>query len=60
MDRVEVPKLDNQRTEFFTDEESDRLMKTLENWPCRESAAFVKFTLFTGMRRGELFKLHLG
>jgi len=60
LDRVEVPKLDNQRTEFFTDEETDRLMKTLDGWPCRESAAFVKFTLFTGMRRGELFKLTWG
>ncbi len=57
MDRVEIPKLDNQRTEFLTDEESDRLMKTLDFWPCRESAAFVKFTLFTGLRRSELFKL---
>jgi integrase len=57
MDRVEVPKLDNQRTEFLTDEESDRLMKTLATWPFRESAAFVKFTMFTGLRRSELFKL---
>jgi integrase len=57
MDRVEIPKLDNLRTEFLSDVESDRLMKTLDTWPCRESVAFVKFTLFTGMRRGELFKL---
>lgn len=57
MDRVEVPKLDNLRTEFLTDEESGRLMKTLDTWPCRESAAFVKFTLYTGLRRSELFKL---
>jgi len=34
-----------------------RLMETLENWPFRESAAFVKFALFTGLRRGEIFKL---
>ena len=57
MDRVEIPKLDNLKTEFLSDEESDRLMKTLDNWPCRESAACVKFTLFSGLRRGELFKL---
>jgi integrase len=29
----------------------------LENWPFRESAALVKFALFTGLRRGEIFKL---
>jgi integrase len=57
MDRVEIPKLDNLKTEFLSDEESDRLMKILDTWPCRESAAFVKFTLLTGCRRSELFKL---
>jgi integrase len=57
MNRVEVPKLDNDRTEFMQDGEVSRLLKTLEAWPCRVSAAFVKFTLLTGMRRGELFKL---
>jgi integrase/ribosomal protein L40E len=57
MGRVEVPKLDNTRTEFMQDDEVSRLLKTLETWPCQESAAFVKFTLLTGMRRGELFKL---
>jgi integrase len=57
MVRVEVPKLDNGRTEFMQDDEVSRLLKILETWPCRVSAAFVKFTLLTGMRRGELFKL---
>jgi len=57
MDRVEVPKLDNGRTEFMQGGEVSRLLATLETWPCRVSAAFVKFTLLTGMRRGELFKL---
>ncbi len=57
LDRVELPRLDNLRTEFLSDEEADRLMITLNSWPCRESASFVKFTLFTGLRRSELFKL---
>jgi integrase len=54
---VDMPKLDNQKTEFLGDEELARLLKTLESWPCRESAAFVRFKLLTGLRRGELFKL---
>jgi len=58
MNRVEIPKLDNHRTEFLKEEELLRLMETLESWPCRESVAFVKFSLFTGFRRGELFKLN--
>ena len=60
MDRVEVPKLDNQRTEFLSDEETQRLLKVLEDWPCRMSVAFVKFTLYTGFRRSELFKMTWG
>ena len=32
-------------------------MQTLDNWPCRETVAFVKFGMFTGLRRSELFKL---
>jgi integrase len=57
VDKVEKPLLDNLRTEFLTDEETERLLATLENWPCRESAEFVKFTLYTGLRRSELFRL---
>ncbi len=57
LEAVSLPKVDNQRTEFLKDEELARLLDTLAKWPCRESAAFVKFVLFTGLRRGELFKL---
>lgn len=54
---VSMPKLDNQKTEFLTNEELTRLLDTLDTWPFRESAAFIRFALFTGLRRGELFKL---
>ena len=57
IDSVSMPKLDNQQTEFLTDEELTRLLDTLENWPFKDTVAFIKFALFTGMRRGELFKL---
>lgn len=57
MDQVGMPKVNNQKTEYMTDEETERLLRVLEEWPCRESAAIVRFALFTGLRRGELFKL---
>ena len=57
LESVEMPRIDNQKTEFLTDEELTRLLDTLDAWPFRESATFIKFALFTGLRRGELFKL---
>jgi integrase len=55
--RVQMPKVDNQKTEFLTAEELGRLLETLDKWPCADTVAFIRFALFTGLRRGELFKL---
>lgn len=57
IESVSMPKLDNQQTEFLTDEELTRLLDTLETWPFKDTVAFIKLALFTGLRRGELFKL---
>ncbi|MCL6622873.1 MAG: site-specific integrase [Syntrophobacterales bacterium] len=57
LESVSMPRIDNQKTELLKDEELARLLDTLEKWPFKESAAFVKFALFTGLRRGEMFKL---
>jgi integrase len=57
MESVEMPRIDNQKTEFLTDEELTRLLDTLDTWPFKDTVAFIKFALFTGLRRGELFKL---
>ncbi len=54
---VELPKLDNQVTEYLSDDELDRLRKVLDSWPCRITASLVKFAMLTGLRRGELFRL---
>jgi integrase len=54
---VEMPHVDNQITEFLTDEELSRLLEVLDNWPFDDSAAFVKFAILSGFRRSELFKL---
>lgn len=52
-----MPHVDNQVTEYMTDGELSRLLAVLDSWPFDDSAAFIKFALFTGSRRGELFKL---
>jgi integrase len=57
IEEVKIPKLDNHKTEFLTEQETIRLAEVLENWPCKESVAFVKFSMLSGFRRGELFKL---
>lgn len=55
--KVKKPILNNQITEYLTDDELTRLLDTLEIWSNRMSASFIKFALYTGLRRGELFKL---
>lgn len=57
VESVEMPKIDNQITEFLKNEELNRLFKVLEEWPCRESSALIKFALFSGLRKGEVFRL---
>jgi integrase len=57
MDRVEMPKIDNQITEFLKDVEINRLFEVLEEWPCKESSALIKFALFSGLRKGEILRL---
>jgi integrase len=54
---VQMPHVDNQVTEYMSDEELSRLLEVLDNWPFDDSAHFIKFALFSGFRRGELFKL---
>jgi integrase len=54
---VKKPKLDNKITEFLTPEEVERLTKTLDEWPCKESADFVRIGFYTGIRKGEIMKL---
>ncbi|MBF0495387.1 MAG: tyrosine-type recombinase/integrase [Deltaproteobacteria bacterium] len=57
MTKAELPKLDKQVTEFLSEDEMQRLNDVLESWPCRETVAFIRFAMLTGVRRGELFKL---
>jgi integrase len=57
VDHVQMPRLDNQRTEFLTVEQFQKLLEVIDSWPYPQTAGLVKFSLFTGLRRGEVFKL---
>jgi integrase len=55
--KVKLPKLNNEVTECLTKDEIHRLLTTLDGWRNKKAALLVKFALYTGLRRGELFKL---
>ena len=55
--KITVPKLNNETTEDLKPEEIARLMKVLAKDQDQQCAALMKLALFTGMRRGELFRL---
>ena len=54
---IKLPKVDNRKTEFLTADELERLLKAIEEDPHPQAGNMIKMALFTGMRRGELFKL---
>jgi integrase len=54
---LETVKVDNQRTEDLTPEQLKRLLDAIEQSPDIQAANMMRLALFTGMRRGEMFKL---
>jgi integrase len=55
--KIELPKVNNKKTEDLTGEQLNALLEAIEHDPNLQAANFMKMALFTGMRRGELFKL---
>lgn len=55
--KVNKLKENNTRIKFFSGDELDRLHEVLNVWPDRMTASFIYFALYTGVRRGEIFKL---
>jgi integrase len=55
--KIKLPKLNNEITECLTKAEVTRLLKTLDGWQNQMAALLIKFAIFTGLRRGELFGL---
>ena len=55
--KIKLPKINNQVTECLTQNEMKRLMRALNQWNNQLAAMLVKFAIYTGLRRGELFNL---
>ena len=54
---IEAVKVDNQKTEDLTPEQLRRLLEAIDNSADVEAANIMRLALYTGMRRGEMFKL---
>ena len=54
---IEMPRVDNQTTEDLTREQMERLIKAIDADDHPQAGAMMKTALFTGMRRGEMFRL---
>lgn len=55
--KVELPKFDNKRTEYLTPEQVSALIKAVEEDEDPQARGVVLTALFTGLRRGAIFKL---
>lgn len=55
--KVDMPRVDNNKTEDLTSNQLKNLMDEIDKSVDIEAANIMRMALFTGMRRGELFKL---
>jgi integrase len=53
----EMPKVNNLKTEDLTREQLSNLLEAIDRDEDIQAANFIRMALYTGMRRGELFKL---
>lgn len=54
---IQMPKINNLKTEDLTSEQLKNLLKAIEDYPEVKAGDIMKLALFTGMRRGEIFRL---
>ena len=54
---IEMPKVDNKKTEDLTSDQLQRLLKAIEEDSHEQAGKLMLMALYTGMRRGELFRL---
>jgi len=55
-----MPVKDNEVIEYLTIEEVNSFLETARLWPARDVGNMLMLAFFTGMRRGEIFKLEDG
>jgi len=55
--KIETIKVDNQKTEDLNTEQLKNLLTAIDNSTDIEAANIMRLALYTGMRRGEMFKL---
>ncbi len=55
--KIKKPAVDNKKTEFLTDDQFQKLMQVLDEYPNIQVANLMKLAAFTGIRRGGLFDL---
>lgn len=55
--KIEMPKTNSQKTEDLSPEQLKNLLKTIDEDENINAGGMMKLALFTGMRRGEMFKL---
>lgn len=57
---IELPKVDNIKTEVLTSREISRLLRAIDSSELKIAGALMKTALYTGMRRDEMFRLQWG
>jgi len=57
---IELPQVHNEKTEDLTPEQLTKLLEAIDTDIHPQAGPIMKMALFTGMRRGELFKLKWG
>ena len=55
--KIEIPRLNNQTTEDLSPEQTKKLTEVLDAEEDQTAPNVMRLALFTGMRRGEIFKL---
>ncbi len=55
--QIEMPVKDNEVIEYLKPDEAKRFLETVREWPVKDVANMLLLAFFTGMRRGEMFKL---
>ena len=55
--QIEMPRKDNEVVEYLTPDEARRFLAVVKTWPDLDARHMLLLAYFTGMRRGEIFKL---